>query len=126
MGHAAVLTGNEQTGYRYYSKNGTTENKGAFGASNKHPVIGRKYASLKEFAISQDNKKDGPYEKAYEIKTDEKMDAAAKASVESDYNVLAESCIYVASDAAKVGGLNPGTPNIPFHGGCSHLEERKK
>jgi hypothetical protein len=123
-GHAAVLIGNEKTGYRYYSKNGTTEHKGAYGASNKNPVVGRKYASLKEFEASADNKKDGPYEKAYELKTDEatdkKMEAAAKLAVESDYNVLAESCIDVASDAAKAGNLDPGYTGNSFLGIQNH------
>ncbi|QHS56492.1 RHS repeat-associated core domain-containing protein [Mucilaginibacter sp. 14171R-50] len=112
-GHAAVLIGNDKTGYKYYSKNGTTEHKGAWGASDKHPVVGRKYASLKEFEASEDNKKDGPYEKAYELKTDEatdkKMEEAAKKAVESDYNVLANSCIDVASDALHAGRFDNGT-----------------
>lgn len=43
------------------------------------------------------------------------MEAAAKESVLSDYSVLDKSCIDVASDAAKEGGLNPGTPNIPWY-----------
>jgi len=114
LGHAAVLIGNEQTGYRYYSKNGTTDNYRAYGRSNDNPQTGTKrYASLKEFIISKENKKDGPYEKAYEMKTDEatdkKMETSAKESVLGDYNVLEKSCIDVASDAAKAGGLNPGT-----------------
>lgn len=70
LGHAAVLSGNEQTGYRYYSKNGTTDNHRAYGRSNDNPQAGTKtYASLKEFITSKENKKEGPYAKAYEIKT---------------------------------------------------------
>jgi len=116
LGHAAVLIGNEQTGYRYYSKNGTTDNYRAFGRSNDNPETGaKKYASLKEFEASNENKKEGPYAKAYELKTDEatdkKMEAAAKASVESDYNVLEKNCIDVASDALKAGKLDPGVDN---------------
>ncbi|WP_158797336.1 RHS repeat-associated core domain-containing protein [Pedobacter sp. L105] len=114
LGHAAVLIGNEQTGYRYYSKNGTTDHYRAYGRSNDNPQAGTKiYASLNEFMASKENKKEGSYAKAYDIKTDEatdkKMEAAAKESVLSDYNVLEKSCIDVASDAARAGGLNPGT-----------------
>jgi len=119
LGHAAVLIGNDKTGYNYYSKNGTNESGGASGALDKNPVSGRHYASLKEFEQSEDNKKDGPYKKAYDIKTDEatdkKMEEAAKASVKSDYNTLEKNCVDVASDAAKAGGLNPGTPNLPWY-----------
>ena len=90
----------------------------AFGPSDKGPVVGRHYASLQEFEQSQDNKKDGPYKTAYDIKTDEatdkKMEAAAKASVESDYDVLLKSCIDVASDALNAAKLDPGTTNYPW------------
>ncbi|MGY4538148.1 RHS repeat-associated protein [Mucilaginibacter sp. UYNi724] len=118
LGHAAVLIGNDKTGYNYYSKNGTTEGGGASGASNKGPVSGRHYASLKEFEASADNKKDGPYKTAYDIKTDEatdkKMEAAAAASVKADYDVLLKSCIDVASDALKAAQKDPGTTNLPW------------
>jgi len=111
-GHAAVLIGNPKTGYRYYAKNGTTEHFGAYGKSNVNPVKGKHFASLKEFEGSKDNKQDGPYDRTYDIKTDEatdkNMEAAALAAVESDYNVLDQSCIDVASDALSAGKLNPG------------------
>lgn len=112
-GHAAVLIGNSKTGYKYYAKNGTTKNFGTHGKSDVSPEKGAKvFKTLKDFENSQENKRDGPYDRTYEIKTDEatdkKMEAAAKEAVESDYNVLDQSCIDVASDALSAGKLDPG------------------
>lgn len=116
-GHAAVLIGNSTTGYKYYAKNGTTGHFGAQGKSNVDPKKGKKvFHTLKEFEDSPENKRDGPYDRTYELKTDEatdkKMEVAALAAVASDYYVLDQSCIDVASDALNAGKLNPGyTPN---------------
>jgi RHS repeat-associated protein len=118
IGHAAVLIG--QPGhYKYYAKNGTTKNFGAFGKDNDHPEKGTKeYKSLKDFENSPENKRDGPYDRTYEIKTsdatDKQMEDAATKAVESDYIVLGQSCIDVASDALDSGNLDPGGETIPF------------
>ncbi len=125
LGHAAVLIGNSQKGYRYYSKNGTNEKKGAFGPSDKNPVKGKYFASLKEFLASNDNKdKDGSYTMGEELKTndatDKKMEAAALAAVNSDFNVLDQSCIDVASDALTAGGFDPGYSHNSFLGIQNH------
>ena len=37
-----------------------------------------------------------------------KMEVAAEEAVESDYNVLDQSCIDVGSDALSAGNLDPG------------------
>jgi RHS repeat-associated protein len=121
LGHAAVLIGNPQKGYRYYSKNGTKEHKGAYGPSDKNPVKGKYFASVKDFLASDDNKdKDGSYTMGYEVKaddaTDAKMEAAAAAAVSSDYYVLDQSCIDVASDALRAGKFDPGYSNNSFLG----------
>ena len=70
-GHGAVLIGNPKTGYKYYAKNGTTGYFGEYGKSNDHPVKGKQYDSRKEFEDSPENKQDGPYNRQYELKTDE-------------------------------------------------------
>lgn len=117
LGHAAVLIGNPKTGYYYYSKNGTTKNKGAYGPSDKNPVKGKYFRTLKAFELSKDNAdKEGSYTRLYEIKTDaetdKQMKEAAEEAVVSDYNVVYASCIDVASRALVAGGLNPGyTPD---------------
>ena len=48
------------------------------------------------------------------------MEAAAKSAVESYYNVLAESWIDVASDAARAGNLDPGYTGNSFLGIKNH------
>jgi len=97
----------------------------AMGPSDDRPEAGQKhFNSLAEFEASPENKKDGPYSKGYEIKTDEatdkKMEAAAAASVKSDYMVLDKSCIDVASDALKAGGKDPGYSGNSFFGIQNH------
>nr|WP_255494190.1 RHS repeat-associated core domain-containing protein [Hufsiella ginkgonis] len=125
LGHAAVLIGNTNTGYDFYSKNGTNENAGMVGPSNKNPVVARHYDTLHDFLNSKDNKDENGatvYKKGYEIKTDEKKDEemrkAAAEQVKGDYNVFCASCIDVASDALKTAKLDPGymplTPRTNF------------
>jgi RHS repeat-associated protein len=126
FGHAAVLIGNGKKGYRFYSKNGTHESSRASGPSDDHPVVGRYYASLKDFENSSDNRdKDGSYKKALVLKADDakdkKMEAAAKSAVLSDYDVLEQSCIDVASDALFAGGFEPGNWNPIYQKGKSDL-----
>jgi RHS repeat-associated protein len=112
FGHAAVLIGNPKDGYRYYAKNGTYGSSGASGPSNKNPVIGVPYKSLEDFYASNDNKEDGPYDRAYELQTDKETDdrmaAAAEKAVKSDYEVLSQSCVDVASDALTQANKDPG------------------
>ena len=56
----------------------------------------------------------------YEVKaddaTDAKMEAAAADAVSSDYYVLDQSCIDVASDALRAGKFDPGYSNNSFFG----------
>jgi uncharacterized protein RhaS with RHS repeats len=111
FGHAAVLIGNSKTGYTYYSKDGTSH--GLFGPADKNYRNGDHFESLSDFA-NQVNPKRGekPYTGAYEIKSDEKTDAAmneaAKKTSEENYAVVGNSCIDVPSDALQAGGFNPG------------------
>ena len=115
QGHAAVLIGNPQKGYNYYSKNGTHDHMRAYGKSNDNPVKGKHFDSIKDFEDSKENKRDGPYDRTYELKanetTDKQMEEAALKAVESDYYVLDQSCVDVASDALTAGKFNPGIDN---------------
>ncbi|MEN8119958.1 MAG: RHS repeat-associated core domain-containing protein, partial [Bacteroidota bacterium] len=114
LGHAAVLIGNEDTGWNLYSKNGTTW--GAIGPSDKHPEVGVPFASLEEFANSKSNFNEETGEVLYtegfliasNAETDALMEDAATKSVESYYNVFTNSCIDVPSDALEAGGFDPG------------------
>ncbi|RZK27121.1 MAG: RHS repeat-associated core domain-containing protein [Flavobacterium sp.] len=115
LGHAAVLIGNKGSGYDLYSKNGTTGLSGAYGPSDQNPVIGRHFDTMEEFLASKDNlteKGENLYTSGFEIKTDEltdsKMRIAAGKAVQSDYDVLSNSCIDVASEALVAGALSPG------------------
>jgi RHS repeat-associated protein len=125
IGHAAVLIGDDLHGWTLYSKGGTHSSSGASGRSNKNQQAGiEQFRSLEDFANSTfgasggNIEEDGTalYDGAYRIKTDaatdEKMKVAAEATVKSWYNVLACSCIDVASDALKAGGLNDGTVTV--------------
>ncbi|HRD52986.1 MAG TPA: RHS repeat-associated core domain-containing protein [Flavobacteriales bacterium] len=119
LGHAAVLIGNDETGWRLYSKNGTYGSSGASGKSNKNPESGIYFKSLREFADSESNLNyvtgEDTYTSAFRITTsaeiDAKMEAAAQEQVSSWYDVsglVSGSCIDVCSDALSAGGLDPG------------------
>jgi RHS repeat-associated protein len=122
IGYAAVLIGDDKHGWTLYSKGGTHSSAGASGPSNKDQQAGEeKFKSLEDFANSTfaarggNIEEDGTplYDGAYRIKTDaatdEKMKESAKETVKSWYNVLACSCIDVASDALSAAGKDPGT-----------------
>jgi RHS repeat-associated protein len=116
LGHAAVLIGDDKSGWRLYSKNGTNDNMGAFGESNKHPESGVYFENLNDFAKSSSNvdEEGNPlYTSAFRIETDKetdiKMEKAAAESVSSDYNVVTNSCIDVCSAALEAGGLPNGS-----------------
>jgi RHS repeat-associated protein len=123
FGHAAVLIGDDNNGWYYYSKNGTNGSSETSGESNKNPRNGIYYKTLGDFANS--NSTDGKidnfdsetgevlYTSAFRIKTssavDEKMKKAASAQVLKPYKVIGASCIDVPSDALEAGGLDGGT-----------------
>lgn len=118
LGHAAVLIGNDKTGYYLYSKNGTTPVPSS-GKSNNHPEVGVYFKTLNDFANSSSNfdltTGEVTYTKAFRIATteeqDKKMMNASKEQVESWYDVsgtFSGSCIDVCSDALQAAGLDPG------------------
>lgn len=113
------MIGNDKTGWRLYSKNGTTVLTGACGPSNKHPESGVRFNSLAEFANSSSNfdpeTGEVTYTGAFRITTSEEVDVkmreAAAEQVGSWYDVtgtFSGSCIDVCSDALEAGGLDPG------------------
>jgi hypothetical protein len=116
FGHAAVLIGNDEVGWNYFSKNGTYGSSGASGASDKNPIIFKRFKTLAEFANSEDNfnMNDGSveYKAAFRITTtadvDKKVANAAAAQVKKPYRVIGQSCVDVASDALDAGGMDPG------------------
>jgi RHS repeat-associated protein len=127
LGHAAVLIGNEISGYFLYSKNGTYSSKGASGPSNKHPEIGMHFDSLQDFANSSSNfDSDGniQYLEAFRLYSTEVQDAhmrlAAQETVESWYRVVGSSCIDVCSNSLIAGGFDPGTESYVDGRGVSH------
>lgn len=124
LGHAAVLIGNDKEGWTLYSKNGTTQNGGVYGKSNKNPQDGIKVGTLSEFAEKYNKYEKGgvEYTGAIKITTskeqDAKMASAASKAVSSNYDVTggllgSTSCIDVASDALRAGGLDPGNEKGP-------------
>lgn len=118
LGHAAVLIGNKDEGYLFYSKNGTFGSSGlnerSSGPPSDNPRIEIPYKSIEEFANSVDNKDaDGQiYLSGYAIpisSVDVKAAKnAAKMEVMSYYDVLASSCIDVCSKALFAAGKDPG------------------
>jgi len=120
LGHAAVLIGNDETGWYLYSKNGTNGSSGGvlrlIGPEDHTQDENNTYfSSLTEFANSSSNFDmneygDVTYTSAYRIMTnkDDKMKEAASKSVSSYYIFIGQSCIDVCSEALSAGGLNPG------------------
>lgn len=131
LGHAAVLIGNDKTGYYLYSKNGTRPIASS-GKSNNHPEVGVYFKRLKDFANSSSNFDQSTgeviYDRAFRIATteaqDEKMREAAQNQVESWYDVsgtVSGSCIDVCSDALTAVGLDGGgndCGSLHFDSGC--------
>ena len=123
-GHAAVLIGNDKTGWKLYSKNGTNGSSGSAGPNDKGDNKGNdqksQFKTLEDFA----NNKNSPqttqkteegkpeYQDGYLIasdsKTDRKMTKGAKEVLGKDYRLLTSSCIDVCSEALEKGGFDPG------------------
>lgn len=125
LGHASVLIGNDKTGWRLYSKNGTEPFRSS-GPANKNRESGIPFGSFQEFHdkyLNSDknySKEAGgaEYSRGFRITTSEEVDAkmagAAKTQTESWYDVTGTtggSCINVCEDALRAGGLDPGTDN---------------
>jgi RHS repeat-associated protein len=118
LGHAAVLIGDDKSGWTLYSKNGTTSSMGASGPQDKHPQNGIFVGSLENFATEFNLGSNGEveYTSAFRIETDEatndRMAEAASKEVAAWYDVsgtFSGSCIDVCSKALEAGGLDPGT-----------------
>lgn len=75
LGHAAVLIGNADKWYYFYSKGGTKENAHAFGPSDDHKVDGKYYAIKADFLKSENNKdpSGSKYKAGLEFKTDKTL-----------------------------------------------------
>jgi RHS repeat-associated protein len=129
LGHAAVLVGNDKTGWTLYSKNGTygsVSGSKSSGEANKNPQNGIFVGSLDNFAKNYNIQPDATieYKGAFRITSspeiDAKMSSAASKQVGSWYDVsgtISGSCIDVASDALKAGGFDPGfTTNETYMG----------
>ena len=128
LGHGAVLIGNDDDGWVYYSKDGTMSSSGSSGDPDKNVDTPDPFSSLEDFLASDYNTVDGKpyYDKAFKIKStssplhkkkggkltsdqiDKKMVKAALAQKESKYIVSSASCIDVCSDALDAGGFDPG------------------
>ncbi|MEP6675844.1 MAG: RHS repeat-associated core domain-containing protein [Ferruginibacter sp.] len=119
LGHAAVLIGNDETGWRLYSKNGTYGSSGEIssGPDNNNPEKGLYFKSLSAFANSGSNFHHGEvqYTAAIElcssVDVDNKMKIKALAQVNKWYDVtgtVTGSCIDVPVDALEAGGFKSG------------------
>ena len=128
LGHGAVLIGNDDKGWTYYSKDGTYSSSGSSGEPDKNKETPDPFNSLEDFLDSDYNNVDGSpyYDKAFKIKSsssqlhkdnggtltsdeiDQTMAKAALDEKESNYDVMLSSCIDVCSDALDAGGFDPG------------------
>ncbi len=115
MGHAAVLIGNDNVGWTYYSKDGGQGTLGWLVGKDNFDQ-GRTFSNLEEFSktVNFEAHREGkPYTDAYRITSTEEQDNLMKTAAiqagNSEYVLAGQSCIDLASDALKAGGFNPGT-----------------
>ena len=114
-----MLVGNEETGYRYYSKNGA--NKGSSGASD-HDNLGEIcFSSVQEFLdsdfntvgtdseIKSDRTAGYHYTHAYEIESNTQEDLKAeesfKKSSDNGYSLVGANCADAVCDAVSSIGV---------------------
>jgi hypothetical protein len=117
FGHAAVLIGNDESGWVLYSKNGTygsIDGLASSGPTNKHPEDGIGFNSLSDFANKNLDELGSAveYKSAFRITSDKEVDAkmakAASREIKENYDVVQNSCIDVASAALEAGGFDGG------------------
>jgi len=115
-GHMAVLIGNDDKGWQLYSKNGTNENRGAYGKSNFQ--AGEEKNSFDTFNdfLNNTDKNQIRYDVGYKITTlpdkDEIMKKTASEQVKRDYNLATDNCSDTAEDALQsVGKASGNTTN---------------
>ena len=127
-GHAAVLIGNDKSGWKLFSKNGTNGKSGLKGPNDVGDNKGEKgtgqFKTLEDFANSPnspqttDKTEEGKpeYQEGFMIASDSKADAkmvsGAKEVLNEDYRLLTSSCIDVCSNALAKGGFDPGHAKI--------------
>lgn len=110
FGHGAVIIGNKDDGWYYYSLNGTGEGKRPYGDS-KNPDIGKPLGHgddpvelMKKANLANEEGEEHNYDRFVRIKTTPEEDklmkekAAARASAKK-YKVIGCSCIDVQKDA---------------------------
>jgi RHS repeat-associated protein len=131
-GHAALLIGNDRTGWKYISKDGTTQFSGATGAANQSTldaVESKYFKTVQDFLNSTFNKdKEHPglseYHFGLQIQTDDETDALILASATkgalSGYDVLSSNCVQNCTQPLVEQGILPGKygamrrPNVAF------------
>ncbi len=111
-GHMAVLIGNDNDGWKLYSKNGTDENSGFQGKSEYQAGEEKNtFKTLNDF-ISNTKPLQIKYDVGFQISTttdeDNKMKTAAEAQVKSDYHLIHNSCADTPSNALKAVGKASG------------------
>jgi len=114
LGHAAVLIGNEKTGWYLYSKNGTDEGKGIKGRP-RNDDKGVPVGKLQDFVNSK-KREEGGYYYAYHLTSsaeiDQKMKDGALKNLSKDYHLLKCSCIDLVTDVVEAGGFKGANENI--------------
>jgi RHS repeat-associated protein len=138
-GHAAMLVGNDQTGWKYISKDGTGGMGGAAGPPNQSTIdaVGSPtFATLQDFLGSrfnqdQDTPSASEYHFGLQIETDEATDAmiiaSAKKGALQAYDVFSDNCMQNCTRPLVEQGLLPGRfgnmvrPNRTFDDMLNHF-----
>ncbi len=123
-GHAAMLIGNDETGWQLISKNGTSGLFGALGPS-KNPQLGDNpdtdekenfYPTLNAFISDKKDENDNKilrYEVGYRITSNEDKDKemveAGKKAAGSWYSLIGSNCMDAVNKALKAVGFNVGS-----------------
>ena len=115
FGHMAIMIQDENGTWSLYSKNGTTENYGAFGNADHDDNGGQEYSSPESFLNSNDNLENGKtkYTQAYVIPSTKDEDATAINAVTKElekkhYNVATANCAQLVQKGLRAIGKNDG------------------
>ena len=99
-GHAAVLVGNDENGWHYFSKDGRDDKKSV----NVH----RRYGSIREFGASSESNR---YQEAFRRSTGEEIDrrmiAFGESNFNSEYGLFTNNCGDLVNDILQSGDLQP-------------------
>jgi hypothetical protein len=129
-GHVGMLVGNDQSGWRYLSKEGTLANHGAYGPANDltNKILKEKptFSSVQEF-LESDYNVDSRYETGIHFSSTSEQDAAiikqAEEGMGRKYNVMQDNCVenctkpmedqnVITKDYRK--GINSRYPNANY------------